>query len=186
MTPLPILASATPGHLASGHLDPLQLFLGADVVVQVVIAGLLLASLWVWTQIVAIGWRIAALRRRCNAYEKDFWQAADFEALQSERGGAKIPSARVALAGMGEWRRARSAKRTDRAMTLDREGARQRIGLALDTADSTARRRASGWRSRWKGKWRKRRTARRRGSISSPPSDRLRLSWACSAQSGAS
>ena len=128
MNPLPILAAATPGHLDSGHLDPVQLFLGADVVVQVVIAGLLLASLWVWTQIVAIGWRIAALRRGCNAYEKDFWQAADFEALQSERGGAKVPSARVALAGMGEWRRARGAR------SLDREGARQRIGLALGSA----------------------------------------------------
>jgi len=123
MTLLPLLASA-----ASSHLDPVQLFLGADIVVQVVIGGLLLASLWVWTQIVAIGWRIGALRRRCNAYEKEFWQAADFEALQSERGGAKVPSARVALAGMGEWRRARGAKR------LDKEGARQRISLALDSA----------------------------------------------------
>jgi len=123
MTLLPLLASA-----ASSHLDPVQLFLGADIVVQVVIGGLLLASLWVWTQIVAIGWRIGALRLRCNAYEKEFWQAADFEALQSERGGAKVPSARVALAGMGEWRRARGAKR------LDKEGARQRISLALDSA----------------------------------------------------
>lgn len=123
MTPLPMLAAATPSHL-----DPVQLFLGADIVVQVVIAGLLLASLLVWTQIVAIGWRIAALRRRCNAYEKDFWQAADFEALQAERGGSKVPSARVALAGMGEWRRARGAK------TLDRDGPRQRIASALDSA----------------------------------------------------
>ena len=123
MNLLPQLASA-----ASSHLDPVQLFLGADIVVQVVIGGLLLASLWVWTQIVAIGWRIGAMRRRCNAYEKLFWQAADFEALQSERGGAKVPSARVALAGMGEWRRARNAKQ------LDREGARQRISLALDSA----------------------------------------------------
>ena len=131
---LPLLAAATTAHLDSGHLDPVRLFLGADMVVQGVIAGLLLASLWVWTQIVAIGWRIGALRRRCNEYEKEFWQAADFEALQSERGGAKIPSARVALAGMGEWRRARGAKRSDRALTLDREGVRQRIGLALDSA----------------------------------------------------
>ena len=122
MNLLPLLASA-----ASNHLDPVQLFLGADVVVQVVIGGLLLASLWVWTQIVAIGWRIGTLRRGCDSYEKDFWQAADFDALQSER-GAKLPSARVALAGMSEWRRARGAKR------LDREGARQRIGLAMDSA----------------------------------------------------
>src|SRR4051812_45001973 len=100
MTSLPLLAAASP----SGHLDPVQLFLGADIVVQVVIGGLLLASLWVWTQIVAIGWRISAMRRGCDSYEKDFWQAADFDALQSER-GAKVPSARIALAGMAEWRR---------------------------------------------------------------------------------
>jgi biopolymer transport protein TolQ len=122
----PVLATATPSHL-----DPVQLFLGADIVVQVVIAGLLLASLWVWTQILAIGWRTATLRRRCNAYEKHFWQAADFETLQAERGGGNVPSARVAEAGMGEWRRARGAT------TVDREGARQRIASALDSAVAT-------------------------------------------------
>jgi biopolymer transport protein TolQ len=124
MTLLPLLAAAA----APKHLDPLQLFLGADIVVQAVIAGLLLASIWVWTQIVAFAWRIGGLRRRCDAYEKDFWQAADFDALQAERGAGNVPSARVASGGLGEWRRSRSAK------SLDRDGARQRIASALDSA----------------------------------------------------
>jgi biopolymer transport protein TolQ len=130
MTLLPLLAAAA----APKHLDPLQLFLGADIVVQAVIAGLLLASIWVWTQIVAFAWRIGGLRRRCDAYEKDFWQAADFDALQAERGAGNVPSARVASAGLGEWRRSRSAKSHDQAMNLDREGARQRIAASLDSA----------------------------------------------------
>ena len=124
MTLLPLLAAAS----TPSHLNPLQLFLGADIVVQLVIAGLVLASVWVWTQIVAFAWRIAGLRRRCDGYEKEFWQAGDFEALQAERGGGNVPSARVASAGLGEWRRSRSAK------TSDREGARQRIASALDSA----------------------------------------------------
>ena len=126
MTVLPLLASAAPTRL-----DPLQLFLAADVVVQVVIAGLLLASLWVWAQIVAIGWRISTLGRNCADYESEFWQASDFAALQSERGNGKVPSARVAVAGLNEWKRARGAK------ALDREGARQRIAGALDSAVAT-------------------------------------------------
>ena len=38
---------------APTRLDPLQLFLDADIVVQVVIVGLVLASIWVWTIIVS-------------------------------------------------------------------------------------------------------------------------------------
>ena len=106
MTILTLLAATD----APKHLDPVQLFLGADIVVQVVIAGLVLASIWVWTLIVAFAWRIGGLRRRCDAYEKDFWQAADFDALQAERGNGNVPSARVASGGLSEWRRSRSGK----------------------------------------------------------------------------
>ena len=131
MTILAILAANAPAAIAPKHLDPVQLFLGADIVVQVVIAGLVLASIWVWTLIVAFAWRIGGLRRRCDAYEKDFWQAADFDALQAERGAGNVPSARVASGGLGEWRRSRSAK------SLDKDGARQRIASALDSAVAT-------------------------------------------------
>ena len=123
MTILSLLAA----NAAPKHLDPVELFLGADIVVQVVIAGLVLASIWVWTLIAAFAWRIARLRRRCDAYEKDFWQAADFEALQAERGAGNVPSARVAAAALSEWRRSRSGK------SIDAEGARQRIASALDS-----------------------------------------------------
>ncbi len=124
MTIFAFLAAAA----APKHLDPLQLFLGADIVVQTVIAGLLLASIWVWTLIVAFALRLGGVRWRCDAYEREFWKAADFAAFQAERGKGDVPSARVAAAGLAEWQRAKAAK------SGDREGARQRVALALDSA----------------------------------------------------
>ena len=44
---------------APSRLDPLQLFLDADIVVQVVIVGLVLASIWVWTIIVSFSMRMS-------------------------------------------------------------------------------------------------------------------------------
>jgi len=110
----------------SGHLNPVKLFLDADIVVQAVMAGLLLASVWVWTLIVSFALRLSALNRRCDRYEKDFWRAGDFAALQAERGRGEVPSARVAEAGVSEW--------TKSAKARDREAARQRIGTALEGA----------------------------------------------------
>ncbi len=124
MTLFPVLASAA----SAKHLDPIQLFMDADVVVQVVIAGLLLASVWVWTQIAAFALRLARMRRRCDAYERDFWKSEDPDALHIEKGGASIASAQVALAGLAEWRRSGGSKPTDR------DGTRQRMAAALDSA----------------------------------------------------
>ena len=56
-----LLAAATP---APTHLDPIQLVLHADIVVQVVIAGLVLASIWVWTIIVSFALRMGSVRRQ--------------------------------------------------------------------------------------------------------------------------
>jgi biopolymer transport protein TolQ len=123
MTVLTLLAAET-----SAHLNPIRLFLDADIVVQAVIAGLVLASIWVWTNIVAFAMRIGGVRRRCDSYEREFWKASDFAAFQSERGRGDVPSARVAAAGLAEWRHSASAK------SIDHEGARQRIAAALGGA----------------------------------------------------
>ena len=69
MTDLAILAAAAP---ASGKLDPLQLFLDADIVVQAVMAGLILASIWVWMIIVSFSLRLAGVRKRCAKFEAEF------------------------------------------------------------------------------------------------------------------
>ena len=120
-------AQAAP-KLTSDHLNPVKLFLDADIVVQLVIAGLILASVWVWTIIVSFALRYAGIKARCDSYERDFWKAGDINAFQAEHGKSDIPSARVAAAGLAEWRRSTASK------SPDREGTRQRLAAVMDSA----------------------------------------------------
>ena len=100
MSSLTLMAAAAPTRL-----DPIRLFLDADIVVQLVMAGLLLASVWVWMIIVSFSLRMAKLRSRTIEYENEFWQADSFDRFTSERGSKDIPAARVAQAAVGEYRR---------------------------------------------------------------------------------
>lgn len=127
MTPLALLA-ATAAEAAAGaptRLDPVKLFLDADIVVQVVMAGLVLASIWVWAIIVSFSLRMSGVRRRSDAYEEEFWEAADLDSVKAK---GDVPAARVAAAGMGEWKRSVAAK------VKEREGLRQRLQGAMDSA----------------------------------------------------
>ena len=123
MTQLPILLVAA----APTRLDPVQLFMDADIVVQLVMAGLVLASVWVWMIIVSFSLRVRALRQRTIAYEAEFWQAESFERMTGDEATRDLPAARVAQAALGEWRR--SAK----AGVRDAAALRDRIALAMDS-----------------------------------------------------
>ncbi|MFW2348732.1 protein TolQ [Qipengyuania sp.] len=122
MSSLLLLSAAAPTRL-----DPIRLFLDADIVVQLVMAGLLLASVWVWMIIVSFSIRMRTLRSRTIDYENEFWQAESFDRFTSERGNKDIPAARVAQAAVSEYRR--SAKGAVR----DPEALRGRIALAMDS-----------------------------------------------------
>ena len=128
MTDLLMLAASAARGAMPTRLNPLQLFLDADIVVQVVMAGLILASVWTWTIIVAFSLRMARVSRASAAYEREFWKSRDLQAYQADAGKDDIPSARVAGAGLGEWRRSSAGK------TRDREGTRQRLAGVMDTA----------------------------------------------------
>ncbi|WP_370191144.1 protein TolQ [Qipengyuania sp.] len=124
MSSLLLLSAAAPTRL-----DPIRLFLDADIVVQLVMAGLLLASVWVWMIIVSFSLRMSKLRSRTIAYENEFWQADSFDRFTSERGNKDIPAARVAQAAVSEYRRSTSAGGAVR----DPEALRGRIALAMDS-----------------------------------------------------
>ncbi len=124
MTALDILAAAG----APTRLDPVKLFLDADIVVQLVMAGLVLASVWLWMIVVGFSLRMAGIRKRCDAYERDFWKAGNIDEFQAERGKGDIPSARVVAAGLAEWRRSTAGK------VIDRDGTRQRLAGVMDSA----------------------------------------------------
>ncbi len=125
-----VLAAASAGAAAGAptRLNPLELFLHADIVVQVVMAGLVLASVWVWTIIVGFSLKMGSVSRRNDRYEEEFWAARDVDAFQKEQGKKDIPSARVVSAGLAEWRRSTAGK------SIDREGTRQRLNSALEGA----------------------------------------------------
>ena len=124
MTDLLMLAAAA----APTRLNPLRLFLDADIVVQLVMAGLVLASVWTWMIIVSFSLRMARVKRASAAYEREFWKSRDLEGFHADAGQDNIPSARVAGAGLGEWRRSSAGK------SRDNEGTRQRLAGVMDTA----------------------------------------------------
>ena len=123
MTTLSLLAASA---AAPTRLDPLQLFLDADIVVQLVILGLLLASIWVWAIIVSFSWRMGSLRRRTIAFEHDFLEADEPERLLRGKRRAELPAARVASAGLDEL------KQSTKTRPIDREGTRQRVAQIMD------------------------------------------------------
>ena len=121
MTLLSLLAAGA----SPARLDPVKLFTDADIVVQLVMGGLLLASIWVWTIVVSFSLRMSAIKRRNRAYEEGFWQAKDMEAFLAEKGRENVPSGKVVGAALGEWRRSLAMAK------LDREGARQRLSAVM-------------------------------------------------------
>ncbi|WP_128893305.1 protein TolQ [Erythrobacter sp. HKB08] len=123
MSQLDFLAVAT----GTGRLDPIQLFLDADIVVQAVMVGLLLASVWSWMIIVGFSLRMNGVRSRGQRFETEFWQTDDFDGFMKAHAKKDVPIARVANSGMAEWRR------STKGAIADREGVRQRVSLAMES-----------------------------------------------------
>jgi biopolymer transport protein TolQ len=115
------------GAGAPTRLDPVELFLQADIIVQAVMIGLLLASVWVWMIIVSFSLKIGKLNGASRAYEAEFWESDNQETVLGKLQRRAIPSARVAGAGLDEWRKSTSKT------PVDREGTRQRIAAAMES-----------------------------------------------------
>ena len=124
MTLALLAAAAAP---AATRLDPLELFLQADIIVQAVMLGLILASIWVWTIIVSFSLRLSGLTNKSRDYEAEFWEQRDREALLTKQVRKEVPSARVAAAGLDEW------KRSTAKQPVDRDATRQRISAAMES-----------------------------------------------------
>ncbi len=116
--------------LEPASLSPIALFLQADIVVKVVMAGLLIASILVWVVILQGGLRLRRARREAQDFEREFWRAANVEEVSSNPRHADSPNGRILSAGLNEWKRS-----TSRAV-VDRAGVRERLGAVLDSAIS--------------------------------------------------
>ena len=109
----------------SSSLSPVALFLQADIVVQLVMAGLLLASIWSWGIIFSMALKIGKTRREGERFEREFWKAEDVDAFHRDESDSDLPMARVFAAGVAEWRRSTATA------AIDREGTRERLATAL-------------------------------------------------------
>ncbi|MCO6159223.1 protein TolQ [Asaia lannensis] len=116
------------GAAASG-LSPLDLFLHASFVVQLVMVGLILCSAFVWAVIIEKIILIRRVNREATEFEDRFWSGGSLEDLYDTDGAKPLhPMAAVFGAAMGEWRR--SARIT--GIDLARGGVRDRVDRAIN------------------------------------------------------
>ncbi len=76
MTLFPLLAATLPAATAATpdvSLSPVKLFLEADIVVQAVMVGLILASIWTWAIIVSQWVKARTAFRASERFEREFW-----------------------------------------------------------------------------------------------------------------
>ncbi|MEW4447360.1 protein TolQ [Qipengyuania sp. JC766] len=125
MTSLPFLTAAA--IEAPTRLDPIELFMQADIVVKLVMLGLLVASIVSWMIIIGFALRMGGLKTRAKRFEDEFWKADDFDSVMNAHSGRDLPTARVAAVGMGEWRR------STKGGVRDRDGVRQRLAMAMES-----------------------------------------------------
>ena len=115
-------------NMDEATLSPVALFLQADVVVKVVMAGLLLASIWTWAIIVASWRRFARTRKEMAQFEQAFWKADDIDAFYKTESTRELPTARVFAAGVTEWRRSTASGE------IDKSGTRERLAMTMGAA----------------------------------------------------
>ena len=113
-------------------MSPLHLFLQADVIVQAVMLGLLLASIWTWAIIFTHSIRLKRINRQTDRFESEFWATQDIDAFHRVRGSEQLPIAVVMSAAMDEWRRSTKTAQVDRAGTRERLASRMNAAVAAE------------------------------------------------------
>src|SRR5687768_9041661 len=117
---------------STNPMSPLHLFLQADVVVQSVMLGLLLASIWTWAIIFTHSIRLKSINRQTDKFEREFWATQDIDAFHRVRGNETLPIAVVMSAAMDEWRRSTKTAQVDRAGTRERLASRMNAAVAAE------------------------------------------------------
>ncbi len=90
----------------SGNISIVSLFLQADIVVQIVMVGLLLASVWSWAIILQKLYIFTRTRRETDKFEQVFWSGQSLEELYQGLAQRQNSSmAAMFVAAMREWKR---------------------------------------------------------------------------------
>ena len=105
----------------------LELFLSAHIVVQIVMVGLLLASVWSWAIIIEKVFTFRRARREADRFEQLFWSGQSLEELYAGLARDRTQSmAALFVAAMREW------KRSFEAGARSQFGLQSRIDKVLD------------------------------------------------------
>ena len=114
----------------NNDLSIIELVLHASLVVQIVIAGLLLMSLFSWGLIFSKLGSLARIKRRNEAFETEFWSGKNLNDLynQAANQAETGPLERLFASGMREFLKLRD-RRLDTAAQLD--GARRAMKASL-------------------------------------------------------
>jgi biopolymer transport protein TolQ len=142
-----IVESASLGQEAAYDLTIWGLFADADLVVQLVLVLLLLASFWTWAIIFEKWLRMRRLKSRAEAFEEDFWSGGSLDDLYEQMDQRPSdPMSAIFVSAMKEWRRSTARggllqQRIERVMdiTLGREMQRlERQMIFLASVGSSA------------------------------------------------
>jgi len=123
--------STSLGQEAAYDLTIWGLFADADLVVQVVLVMLLLASFWTWAIIFEKWLRMKRLKARAEDFEEDFWSGGSLDDLYEQMDQRpNDPMSAIFVSAMKEWRRstARGGLESDR----NKVSLQQRIERVMD------------------------------------------------------
>lgn len=124
----------------NADLSILTLVTQAGTVVQVVMAGLLLASLASWTVIFGKLFGLKRIRRDDDDFEREFWAGRNLNELYADasKGQVKSPMERIFASGMREFFKLREKRVADAGALLDgaRRAMRASFQRELDVIES--------------------------------------------------
>ncbi|WP_372706256.1 protein TolQ [Brevundimonas sp.] len=137
----------------STMMDPVALFLAADLVVKTVMIGLTVASLWSWAVIIDKAFKFTNLNSQATAFERAVGSGRSLEDVAAQAGPEPThPLPRMLVIALSDWREARTRgplteaqgnmliSRIDRALDslIAREGQRVEAGLGVLSVVATA------------------------------------------------
>lgn len=134
-------------------LNPVALFLQADIVVKAIMVGLAIASLWSWAVIIDKAMRFSSLNSQANTFEDAVGSGRSLEDIAAQAGPNPVhPLPRMLVIALTDWREARTRgpltenqanllmSRIDRALDslIAREGQRVENGLGVLSVVATS------------------------------------------------
>ena len=122
-----LLAAAATMPVPPTRLEPVKLFMDADIVVKAVMAALLLASIWSWMIIISVAMKIGGAKKRARKFEQDFWASENYEETLDAYRNQDVAPARIAWGAITEW------KKSTKGGVKDVCGAQGRIAAVMDS-----------------------------------------------------